>query len=104
MNHYIWRACQDSDRISFKSNLEPSAFIPDSGTAEEVVNNDAISRIRIELIDPTTGEVKLSYEKGTATRLYRHIFFLVVLGEISEEIWFNSELQSYPIRITGLCD
>ena len=68
------------------------------------MSNDNIKRIRIEIIDPTTGEVKLSYEKSVTTRVQRQIFFLIVLGDITEEVWFNGALATYPIRITGLDD
>ena len=71
---------------------------------EDVVENDDIKRIRNEVVDPLTNTVKLSYENEVITRLHRQIFFLIVLGEIAEEIWFNSALQGYPIRITGLSD
>ena len=71
---------------------------------EEVVNNDDIRRIRIEVIDPVTSAVKLCYQKEVSTRLHRQIFFLIVLGEISEEVWLNSALEGFPIRITGLSD
>ena len=69
-----------------------------------MVNNDDIRRIRIEVIDPATSAVKLCYQKAVSTRLHRQIFFLIVLGDISEEIWLNSALEGYPIRITGLSE
>ena len=106
--------CSEQEQVStrsshlaslvFKSNLESHGFTSDSWTVEEVVENNDIKRIRIEVVDPLTNTVKLSYEKEVTTRLHRQIFFLIVLGEITEEIWFNSALQGYPIRITGLSD
>ena len=69
-----------------------------------MVNNNDIRRIRIEVIDPVTSVVKLCYQKEVSTRLHRQIFFLIVLGEISEEVWLNSALEGFPIRITGLSE
>ena len=79
-------------------------FTSDSWSVEEVVANDAIRKIRIEVVDPVTSTVKLSYEKAVPTKQHRQIFFLVVLGDITEEIWFNSHLAGYPIRITGFSE
>ena len=71
---------------------------------EEVVANDDIRKIRIEVIDPTTSTVKLCYEKSVTTKQHRQIFFLVVLGDITEEVWFNSDIAGFPIRITGFSE
>ena len=67
---------------------------------EEVVSNNDIKRIRIKVVDPVTSTVKLCYEKAVSTKHHLQIFFLVVLGDITEEIWFNLQLAGFPIRIT----